>query len=165
MPITPCLSGVAMSCVSVPCRISGTGPAPVPTAILPAIQGWMIQMYGLVPAVANTTVNVSPGSFFPLSNAGPAGTMIAEPNGAAARAVTVWVVLGSLKCQVTLSPALMRSWTGVNHGWNLPTFTGWSNAQDAEAPNTIRASNATLANPNLTVLVFIVSLPSLRTEC
>src|SRR5438874_13770975 len=99
-----------MSCESVPCRISGTGPDPTPTLILPAIQGWMIQMYGLVPGFGNTTVNVSPGSFFPLSNAGPAGTGICDPNGAELRLVTVWVVLGSLKCQVTLSPGLMLIW-------------------------------------------------------
>ena len=37
-----------MSCVSVPCKMSGTGPTPTPTLILPAIQGWMRQMYGLV---------------------------------------------------------------------------------------------------------------------
>src|SRR5438552_2259322 len=102
-----------MSSVSVPCRISGTGPDPTPTLILPAIQGWMIQMYGLVPAEANVTVNVSPGSFFPLSNGGPAGMGICDPNGAEAREVTVCVVLGSLKCHVTLSPTLMLTWTGV----------------------------------------------------
>src|SRR2546427_5809824 len=131
-----------MSCVSVPCKTSGTGPTPVPALTLPAIQGWMRQMYGVVPGPNGPAMNVSPGSIFPLVNEVPTGTgPIPAPNPAAPRAVTVWVVAGSLLVQVTVSPTLMIICTGVNHGWSLTMFTGWSTtAHEAGAPHTISAT-------------------------
>ena len=73
------------------------------------------------------------------------------------------MVLGSLKCQVMLSPGLMLIWTGENHGWILPTFTGWSTAtaQEDVAPNTTSATKTRVANAHFEVLIAFPLLKAL----
>ena len=75
----------------------------------------------------------------------------------------MWVVFGSLLVQVILSPTLMLTWTGENHGWIFPMFTGWSTAtaQEDVAPNTTSATKTRVANTHFEVFIAFSLLKAL----
>jgi hypothetical protein len=78
----------------------GGGVAWVCTAMVPVIDGWMLQWYAKVPAFRNTKVNVPPRVSGPLSHAPDVAVVVCEAP--------------SMFVHVTLSPTFTVSDAGVN---------------------------------------------------